>query len=296
MGLIPVRQLVVTKLYFENNPTQVQKPMQTSIYIRMFFSLWVTFCYSLNVIGSELDSLAVKNIVIAADEWCPYNCIPGSEKPGYMVEIAREAFGLEGSAEYSVSYKKLPWIRAIKMAQQGQIAGIIGAIESEAEGLHVPVEEQGRMYAKFFSTKGSNWQYRNISSLDEEGVILGAISGYDYDEEIANYIVGNPSKVYLSHGDTALPELIRVLNYSRIQVLIEDEAVFWYNVSKLGFKSDDCRVAGTTSEPQKLFIAFGNKMHAKILSDGVKKLRKSGRLQAILKKYNLVDWKIKSAP
>ena len=288
-----MRQLVVTKLYFENQPIQVQKTMQRSVFIRMSFSIWVTFCYSLNAIGSELDSLPVKNIVIAADEWCPYNCIPGSDKPGYMVEIAREAFDLDSSEKYNVSYKKLPWTRAIKMAQQGLIAGIIGAIESEAEGLHVPVEEQGRMYAKFFSTKGSNWQYRNISSLGEDDVTLGAISGYDYDEKIANYIEGNRSKVYLSHGDTALPELIRVLYHSRIQVLIEDEAVFWYNVSTLGFKSDDFRVAGTTSKPQKLFIAFGNKMHAKILSDGVKKLRKSGRLQAILKKYNLVDWKIR---
>ena len=177
------------------------------------------------------------------------------------------------------------------MAQEGKVAGIIGAIESEAEGLYMPVEEQGRMYAKFFSAKDSNWQYRNINSLDEKGIILGAISGYDYDEGIANYIEGHPSKVYLSHGDTALPELIRLLYHSRIKVLIEDQAVFWYNVSKLGFKSEDFRVAGTTSEPQKLFIAFGNKKHAEILSDGVKKLRKSGRLQEILKKYNLVDWK-----
>ncbi len=265
--------------------------MQASLFIKMFFSLWVTFCCSLSAIASEVDSLAVKNIVIAADEWCPYNCIPGSDKPGYMVEIAREAFDLESSGKYLVSYKKLPWTRAIKMAQKGLIAGIIGAIESEAEGLHVPVEEQGRMYAKFFSAKGSNWQYRTINSLDEKDIILGAISGYDYDEKIANYIEGHPSKVYLSHGDTALPELIRVLYHSRIQVLIEDEAVFWYNVSKLGFESDDFRVAGTTSEPQKLFIAFGNKKHAQILSDGVKQLRKSGRLQEILKKYNLVDWK-----
>jgi len=48
----------------------------------------------------------------------------------------------------------------------------------------------------------------------------------------------------------------------------------------------------TTSEPQKLLIAFGNKKHAEIIADGVKKLRKSGRLQEILKKYNLVDWEI----
>jgi len=198
---------------------------------------------------------------------------------------------LEHSAKYNVSYKKLPWTRAIKMAKKGEIAGIIGAIESEAEGLFVPSEEQGLMYAKFFSAKSSNWQYHDINSLNQEKVILGAISGYDYDEEIANYISGNPSKVYLSHGDTALPELIRLLYHSRIQVLIEDQAVFWYNVSKLGFKSEGFRVAGITSEPQKLFIAFGDKKNADILSDGIKKLRKSGRLKEILKKYNLVDWK-----
>ena len=28
-------------------------------------------------------------IVIAADQWCPINCVPGSDRPGFMIEIAR---------------------------------------------------------------------------------------------------------------------------------------------------------------------------------------------------------------
>lgn len=31
-------------------------------------------------------------ITLVADEWCPYNCVPNSEKPGYAIEIAQEIF------------------------------------------------------------------------------------------------------------------------------------------------------------------------------------------------------------
>jgi len=29
-------------------------------------------------------------ITIRADVWCPYNCEPDSEKPGYMIEIVQK--------------------------------------------------------------------------------------------------------------------------------------------------------------------------------------------------------------
>ena len=29
-------------------------------------------------------------VVLLADAWCPYNCEPGSDTPGFMIEIARE--------------------------------------------------------------------------------------------------------------------------------------------------------------------------------------------------------------
>ena len=35
-------------------------------------------------------------IILVADEWCPYNCTPGENKQGYIVEIAKHALESEG--------------------------------------------------------------------------------------------------------------------------------------------------------------------------------------------------------
>ena len=33
-----------------------------------------------------------ETINIVSDEWCPYNCEPGSDRPGFGIEIAMEAY------------------------------------------------------------------------------------------------------------------------------------------------------------------------------------------------------------
>lgn len=43
-------------------------------------------------------------VTLRADQWCPYNCVPGSDRPGYMIEIAREVFGRAG---HQIDYQAL---------------------------------------------------------------------------------------------------------------------------------------------------------------------------------------------
>jgi len=235
---------------------------------------------------------SLKEIVIAADEWCPYNCTPNSKLPGYMVEIARQALDLVAPNQYKLTYKQLPWKRAMLLAQQGKgVDGIIGAIASEAKGLHVPQEEQGLMYAKLFVRADNPWKYTNAKQLLVENIRLGAIDGYDYEASIAKFILETPKQVYLSTGDTALPKLIQLLDLKRIDTLIEDQAVFWYNIKTLGFNADDYRASGNIDLPEKLYLAFHSEKIADLVSKGTIKLRESGELERILEKYNLNDWK-----
>jgi len=244
------------------------------------------------VMATTPANTPLKEIVIAADEWCPYNCTPDTELPGYMVEIAREALELSAPKQYKLTYIQLPWKRAMLMAQLGkEVHGIIGAIASEAEGLYIPQEEQGLMYAKFFVRNDNPWTYFNTQQLLKENIRLGAIFGYDYEAGIAKFISENPEQVYLSKGDTALPKLVQLLNLSRIDTLIEDQAVFWYNIKTLGFNAGDYRVAGEIDAPEKLYLAFHSKQIADLVSEGTVKLRESGVLERIIEKYNLNDWK-----
>jgi len=236
--------------------------------------------------------MTLQEVIIAADEWCPYNCTPNSNLPGYMVEIARQALELAAPNQYKLTYIQLPWKRAMLMAQQGkEVHGIIGAIASEAKGLYTPQEEQGLMYAKLFVRNDNPWKYSNTHQLLNDNIRLGAIDGYDYEASIAKFISENPMQVYLSTGDPALPKLIQLLNLKRIDTLIEDQAVFWYNIKTLDFNPDHYRVAGNIDLPEKLYLAFHNKKIADLVSKGTIQLRKNGALKRILDKYNLKDWK-----
>ncbi|OUR99572.1 hypothetical protein A9Q84_00700 [Halobacteriovorax marinus] len=235
-------------------------------------------------------SLGAKEVVICADNWCPYNCEPSSSNPGFMVEIVRESFRLFGSGE-KVVYKLLPWTRAMKEARAGTIDGIIGAIDSESVGLHTPSLEQGMMSAQFFTHSKKMWKFSNTSQLKNSKKRVGAVKGYDFDSHIAKFFKENPAQIQYSHGEEALPKLINILRHQRIDTIIEDQAVFWNKVKELKISKNTFRSAGPVGPTKKLYVAFHNKSHAKIVAKGMVALRKSGELKKILKKYNLVDWK-----
>lgn len=44
-------------------------------------------------------------ITLVADEWCPYNCTPDTDHPGFMIEIAQYAFEHAG---HTIVYTTIP--------------------------------------------------------------------------------------------------------------------------------------------------------------------------------------------
>ena len=62
-----------------------------------------------------------EQILIAADRWCPFNCEPGPELPGFMVEVAQRVFAKQG---YDVKYIEMNWSRAIQEARKGNVNAI----------------------------------------------------------------------------------------------------------------------------------------------------------------------------
>ena len=47
-------------------------------------------------------------ITLRADEWCPYNCQPKSQNPGFIIEIAETVFKKAG---HTIDYQVMPWAR-----------------------------------------------------------------------------------------------------------------------------------------------------------------------------------------
>ncbi len=231
-------------------------------------------------------------ITLVSDEWCPINCIPGAREPGFMVEVTRTVFSNEG---HIVEYKKVPWERAIAQTRKGKYNAIIGAYVGDAPDFVFPENEQGMIGNAFYTLKENNWNFSGTDSLVK--LRLGVIKGYDYGESINTYINDpkNLKMIQLTFGETPLELNIKKLIKARVDTVLESEYVFNYKISQMGHK-DKIRFAGVAAPPDKAFIAFSpvnekSKEYARILSDGMTKIRKSGELKKILAKYGLDDWK-----
>jgi polar amino acid transport system substrate-binding protein len=81
----------------------------------------------------------------------------------------------------------------------------------------------------------------------------------------------------------------------RIGVVVDTEAAIRFVAKEMGIL-DQLECAGYGDEPAFIYIAFSpNKStsvrYAKMLSEGIVAMRKSGELQKILDKYGLQDWR-----
>ncbi|WP_127716087.1 ABC transporter substrate-binding protein [Halobacteriovorax sp. HLS] len=238
-----------------------------------------------------LTTLANEKIKLVADEWCPYNCSEKSEKMGYMVEIAKKVFE---SKNIQLEYRTLNWSRAILDARSGKINGIIGAYKSDAEDFVFPSTHLGESLEVFVVKKDHEWKYSGIKSLDE--VTLGVIRDYSYGQNIDSYIALNKTnfqRIQIVSGDMPLERNIRKLLNNRISAVIANEAVLKWLMKRKPYLKDKIKIAGQRFTSTKVYIAFSPKnrkqsqRYAQILSDGIEKLKESGELEEILKKYGI---------
>ena len=96
-------------------------------------------------------------------------------------------------------------------------------------------------------------------------------------------------------GDNIVKRNIGQLLYGRTDAYLEDKDVAMYMAKDMGV-SEQVKVAGRYGDPIVMYIGFSPKNHnsqqyAKLLSEGIRAMRASGRLQQILDKYGVSDWK-----
>ena len=254
---------------------------QLQIILLLVLSLFV------NILHAENET-----IVIGADIWCPVNCEPNSDHPGYMIEIAEKIFK---DKTIKVEYRVMPWARAIFEAEKGKIHAIVGAFKGEAPHFIYPQEELGLIGNSFFTHVYNLWHFQGVDSL--ESIILATIKGYDYGDTVNQYVSNKEyasNIVEITGNKNVLSRSMSMLIANRVDVIVESDVVFWYQAKKENL-IDSVKFAGQASAPRKVYIAFApnsemSKKYAKILSDGVVNLRASGELEKIMSKYGLQDW------
>lgn len=254
----------------------------------MAYGRFGILCLLLSCLSAHGDS-----IVLAADFWCPINCEPGSAQEGYMIKIARNVFEQEG---HLVEYRVIPWSRAIQMAREGKVDGVVGPYVEDCPDFVFPENELGMIGFSFFVTAENSWRFRDLSSL--HSMKLAVAANYSYGEQLDQYIYENKTnrdRIQVNYGNTPVKNNLRMLLSNRVDLVVSTEPVFWHLAKQLS-ATNRLKKVGVATSPQKSYIAFSPELptsgkYATILSDGVDRLRRSGELDEILAEYGLKDWR-----
>lgn len=234
-------------------------------------------------------------IRLVADPWCPYNCAPDAEHSGFMIEIAQRVFQAHG---YRIEYHQRPWVRALQSTRAGEFHGVVGATKLEAPDFIFPDLAQGQMANAFWTLANSSWLYREPASL--EGRRLAVIAGYSYGDAIDNMLQDERYQPNITelHGVTPLINGLTMLERERIQVLLEDEHVMRYQLNQTGQtrKFKNAGYVPARTEAARVYIAFSpvheaSTDYARMLTEGMARLRASGELARILSDYGVSDWR-----
>lgn len=233
--------------------------------------------------------LFADTITLGADLWCPYNCDPKSDKPGFLVEIAQEAFKL---TDDKLDYRVMEWTQALDDARDGKIDGVIAVTKEEAPGFIFPQFAPASATDSFWTSKKSNWKFNGIDSLKDRLLII--FKGYSYEEPLKTYIaenINNPERIKVLESKTGRDETVNILLSNDKAVLIEESAAMEYFVTSIG-KRDQFNEFYSGLPPVNIYIAFSPKnpkseQYAKILSHELLKMINSGAYQKLVQKYTL---------
>ena len=230
-------------------------------------------------------------VTIVSDRWFPYNGIPSSPAPGYMIEIAR--YGLE-KAGHTVNYQLMSWDRSLQQVKAGQKTCLVGTTKSESAGFVFPKLHLAADQVIYIRPKGSSWSYNGIESLKD--IKLGTIPGYHYSDDLTYYInhIAKPGSITETKGKFAIEKNITALTSGKIDVIVDSKNVLDATLKKLD-EANKIEFAGAATPPIKLYIACSpaikqSQEYVSHINNGLIELRANGKLNGILNKYGLTDW------
>lgn len=221
-------------------------------------------------------------ITIVADEWCPYNCVPGDALPGYMIEAAQ---GILGAAGHEVKYVTVDdWDQAVEDARAGKYDAIVGAARNDAPDFIFPSEEMGHILNHFYVMKGDPWRFGGMASL--EGRKVAALSGYAYSDELDAWLPGNGIMF------SSLEEAMEALFDGDVDTVVEGHYVMMLYAMN-SYILDQIESAGPLSDdPEQVFVAFSPatsnaREYADMLTAGLKAMKADGSWNALMRKYGI---------
>jgi len=228
-------------------------------------------------------------IVLASPAyWCPFSCQAGSAREGFTVDIAREIFAAAG---HKVRLVNENYSRALIDVRAGVFTATASTFREEAPDFVFPAQPISRNRFCVYVPADSPWTYRGASSLAELERV-GVIRDYSYGTALDVIIRTSPKRFEVHTGDALTERMLRRLQLGRMDAFIEEENVVAYTRQKhpeLAPRNAGCE------PPNHAYMAISPKHpkaqeYARVFSDGMLRLRRTGRLKAILATYGLVEW------
>jgi len=227
-------------------------------------------------------------ITIRSNEWCPYNCETGSEQPGYMVEVLREAFAFSGHA---IHYENRPRNRALRESRMGMFDALVGAVPQGVARYIIPGTPLAKVQPAIAVRAASDFSFRGVESFD--GILISAVHGYNFTDEIDQYLARNANdlrRIDLVFQSNAGSLGLKKLVVGRIDALLGHKAVL-NDLARQQGVADQIRLI-EVGAPVEVFVAFSpaarnSHRYAALFDIGMAHLARSGRLAALRRKYGL---------
>lgn len=237
----------------------------------------------------SFQSLYAETIIMTADKWCPFNCEPGSNKMGYMVEVAKIIFERKG---HNIDYQVNSWVKSIQNVRNGKATALVATTKFDAPDFIYPENSMGSNRDCFYVRTKDKWEFNDVENLKSRK--LGVAEGYAYSAKLTSFIHDFPKLTTVAQGKDPLEVNLKRLDNGSVDTVVENPFVFNYRTHE-NKTSDKYEEAGCT-EDNDLYIGFSpknprSKEFAKILNDGIEELRKDGTLDKIIAKYSLKDWR-----
>lgn len=197
------------------HPTQMKFDRWLGVLSQAMAMMCVLTC-----IPAHADSAAEPTVVLSTTEFAPYMS-SALQHQGVMVEIANEAYRREG---YALKVRFLPWARALGVAEQGEVDGMVGIWYSRER-------EQWFNYSKPILANQMGF-YRRVdhpitfkSLNDLHPYVIGIVHAY------ANPPAFDAAHLHTDEANDDLTNL-RKLAAGRLDLVLVDRAVARYLIER----------------------------------------------------------------
>ncbi len=226
-------------------------------------------------------------VLVSPDYWCPFSCKAGAPQEGFTVDIARAIFAPAG---HKVRLVNANYSRALLDVRAGLYTATPSTFKEEAPDFVFPEQPISRNRYCVYVAPGSNWRLKGRASL--VGMKIGVIRDYSYGTQWDEWIKVAPQHFDVHTGDRLTERLIRRLELARIDAFIEEENLVNYTLAlnpKLQVRAAHCE------PPNYAYLALSPKHpkaaeYARLFSEGIVQLHKSGQLKTIMSAYGLTTW------